>query len=330
MQTLGFKLADEAALQVLTEDVVKSSAIEGEALSPEAVRSSLARRLGLDIGALLPADRNVDGVVDMVLDATQQFAQPLTSERLFGWHAALFPTGYSGLRKITVGGYRLDTDGPMQVISGGVGREKVHFEAPPAQLLNQEMLRFLDWFNHARQLDPIIKAGLAHLWFVTLHPFEDGNGRIGRAVCDMALARADESTQRFYSLSAQIQRERNAYYDALEQAQKATLDATPWLEWFLGCLLRATQGAAAQLKSVMFKANFWSHWSSVAMNARQINMLNKLLDGFDGKLTNKKWAAINHCSSDTALRDIKGLLDQGVLLNATAGGRSTHYILREF
>jgi Fic family protein len=327
MQALGFKLAEEATLRVLTEDVIKSSEIEGEKLNPESVRSSLARRLGMDIGALAPADRHVDGVVEMVLNATQRYDQNLSDERLFGWHAALFPTGYSGLSKITVGVYRTDAEGPMQVVSGGVGREKVHFEAPPAERLGQEMVRFLDWFNHAQGLDPTIKAGLAHLWFVTIHPFEDGNGRIGRAVCDMALARADGSTRRFYSLSAQIQHERKDYYDSLEFAQKGTLEVTEWLEWFLGCLLRAIQGALEQTKAVMLKASFWNHWSGASMNERQVMMLNMMLDGFEGNLTNKKWVAMNKCSPDTALRDIKDMVDRGVLVSAGAGGRSTHYVL---
>lgn len=310
--------------------MVKSSAIEGEQLNPDAVRSSLARRLGLNIGTLAPADRNVDGVVEMVLDATRHYDQALTAERLFGWHAALFPTGYSGLSKITVGAYRTDAEGPMQVVSGGAGKEKVHFEAPPAKQLKQEMEIFLGWSQHASGLDPIIKAGLAHLWFVTLHPFEDGNGRIGRAVCDMLLARADETPQRFYSLSVQIQRERKDYYDTLEHTQKAILDVSAWLEWFLGCLLRAIQGAGRQLQSVTFKATFWNHWSSVPMNELQVTMLNKLLDGFEGNLTNKKWATLNHFSSDTALRDIKELVGLGVLDQADAGGRSTYYVLRKF
>jgi Fic family protein len=329
MQALGFRLAEEATLRALTEDVIKSSEIEGEKLNPESVRSSLARRLGLDIGALAPADRNVDGVVEMVLDATQRYDQPLTEQRLFSWHAALFPTGYSGMTKLSVGSYRTDVDGPMQVVSGGTGREKVHFEAPPAVSLAQEMVCFLDWFNCSQGLDPTIKAGLAHLWFVTLHPFEDGNGRIGRAVCDMALARADGSPQRFYSLSAQIQRARKDYYDSLEFAQKGTQDVTEWLEWFLGCLLRAIHGAGEQTKEVMLKANFWSRWSGASMNARQMKMLNKLLDGFEGNLTNKKWVVMNKCSPDTALRDIKELVDRGVLARAGAGGRSTHYVLSD-
>ncbi len=329
MQALGFHLAEEATLRVLTDDVVKSSEIEGEKLNPESVRSSLARRLGMDIGALAPTDRHVDGVVEMVLDAAQGYDRPLTAERLFGWHAALFPTGYSGMVKISVGAYRTDTDGPMQVVSGSVGREKVHFEAPPAERLEAEMFGFLDWLNHTQRLDPTIKAALAHLWFLTLHPFEDGNGRIGRAVCDMALSRADGSAQRFYSLSAQIQRERKDYYDSLELAQKGTLDVTDWLAWFLECLLRAIQGAEQQTKEVMRKATFWNLWPGVSMNERQVKMLNMLLDGFDGNLTNKKWAAINHCSPDTALRDIKELVERGVLASAGAGGRSTHYVLME-
>jgi Fic family protein len=330
MQALGFKLAEEAMLHALTNDVIKSSEIEGEKLNPDAVRSSMASRLGIDIGALVPADRHVNGVVEMVLDATQRYEQPLTEQLLFGWHAALFPTGYSGLSKISPGAYRTDMDGPMQVVSGGVGKEKVHFEAPSAAKVAQEMARFLDWFNHAQGIDPTLKAGLAHLWFVTIHPFEDGNGRIARAVCDMALARADYSSQRFYSLSAQIQREREDYYDALEFAQKGTHDVTAWLEWFLGCLLRSIQVAVAQTQEVVHKATFWRQWSGASMNARQVKMLNKLLDGFEGNLTNKKWVAINKCSPDTALRDIKQLIDLGVLVSADAGGRSTHYVLLNF
>lgn len=329
MQGLGFKLAEEANLRALTEDVIKSSEIEGEKLNPESVRSSLARRLGMDIGALAPADRHVDGVVEMVLDATQKHDHPLTEERLFGWHASLFPTSYSGLTKISVAVYRTDAEGPMQVVSGGIGNEKVHFEAPAAETLGKEMSRFIEWFNLAQGLDPTIKAGLAHLWFVTIHPFEDGNGRIGRAVCDMALARADGSLQRFYSLSAQIQRERKAYYDALEFAQKSTLDVTEWLEWFLSCLLRAIQRAGEHTEKVMQKANFWSHWSGASMNERQVKMLNMMMDGFEGNLTNKKWVSINHCSGDTALRDIKELVDRGVL-ESVGAGRSTHYLLAEF
>lgn len=328
MHDLGVGLRDQATLRVLTQDVLKSSEIEGEKLNPDSVRSSLARRLGVDIGALAPADRSVEGVVDMVLDATQNHQSHLTAERLFGWHAAMFPTGYSGLTKIRAGAWRDDAQGPMQVVSGPLGRQKVHYEAPPAHLLPAEMTGFLLWFNVAQVADPVLKAGLAHLWFVTVHPFEDGNGRIARAVGDMALARAERSAQRFYSLSAQIQRERKDYYGMLERTQKGTLDVTDWLEWFLGCMLRAIQGAEETLAAVLTKASFWQRWAGTPMNERQIKLLNKLLDGFEGKLTSSKWAAMTKCSADTALRDITDLLDRGVLVKSSAGGRSTSYELK--
>jgi Fic family protein len=330
MAELGLAQRDQATLQVLTQEVITTSAIEGEALNLSAVRSSIARRLGVDIGALAPADRNVDGVVDMVLDATQHHAQPLTAERLFGWHAALFPTGYSGRVRIQVGAWRNDAADPMQVVSGPVGREKVHVEAPPATTLAAEMAAFLQWFNAAPAGDALIHAGLAHLWLVTLHPFDDGNGRIGRAVGDMALARAEGAAQRFYSLSAQIQRERKQYYDQLEATQRGTLDVTPWLSWFLACLLRAVQGADGLLAGVLDKAQFWQRWAGTPMNARQTLVLNHVLDGMDGmdgRLTNAKWAAIGKCSSDTALRDINDLLARGVLGRLEGGGRSTGYLL---
>jgi Fic family protein len=327
MHDLGLNLRDQATLRVLTEDVLKTSEIEGEKLNPDAVRSSIARRLGVDIGALAPVDRHVDGVVDMVLDATQRYNTPLIAERLFGWHAAMFPTGYSSLNKIRVGHWRDDAHGPMQMVSGPIHRQKVYYEAPPANLLEAEMGDFLNWFNVDQQDDPVVKAGLAHLWFVTIHPFEDGNGRIARAVGDMALARAEKSAQRFYSLSAQIQRERKDYYDRLESTQKGDLDVTAWLEWFLGCLLRAIQGAEETLASVMAKARFWQRWAGTPLNDRQIKLLNRLLDGFDGKLTSSKWAAIGKCSQDTALRDISELLERGVLKKSEASGRSTSYEL---
>lgn len=327
MHDVGMGLRDEAVLRVLAEDVLKTSEIEGEKLSPESVRSSIARRLGLDIGALLPADRHVDGVVDMVLDATQSHAESLTAERLFGWHAALFPTGYSGLVRIRVGAWRDDSQGPMQVVSGPVQRRRVHYEAPPATTLDAEMSEFLRWFNAPHDDDPVITAGIAHLWLVTIHPFDDGNGRIARAVGDMALARADHCVQRYYSLSAQLQCERKDYYDWFERSQKATLDVTDWLEWFLGCLLRAVQGAEGTLSAVLVKAGFWNRWTGVSMNERQIKLLNKLLDGFDGKLTSSKWATIAKCSQDTALRDISDLLARGVLVKSAASGRSTSYEL---
>ena len=327
MHDLGLELRAQASLRVLTEDVLRTSEIEGETLNPATVRSSIARRLGVDIGALAPADRQVDGVVDMVLDATRQHHEPLTAERLFSWHAALFPSGYSGLTKLRVGKWRDDAQGPMQVVSGPIHRQKVHYEAPPAHLLDAEMEVFQDWFNVDQHDDPVVKAGLAHLWLVTIHPFDDGNGRIARAVGDMALARAEQSAQRYYSLSAQIQRERNDYYDRLEATQKGGLDVTVWLEWFLACLLRAVQGADDTLASVLAKARFWQLWSGTPMNDRQIKLLNKLLDGFDGKLTSSKWAAIAKCSQDTALRDISELLERGVLNKSAASGRSTSYEL---
>lgn len=327
MAELGLAQRDQATLQALTQEVVTTSAIEGEALNPDTVRSSIARRLGVDIGALAPADRHVDGVVDMVLDATQHHAQPLTAERLFGWHAALFPTGYSGRVRIQVGAWRNDAAGPMQVVSGPVGREKVHFQAPPAAALPAETAAFLQWFNATPAGDALIHAGLAHLWLVTLHPFDDGNGRVSRAVGDMALARAEGSAQRFYSFSAQIQRERKQYYDQLETTQRGTLDVTPWLSWFLACLLRAVQEADGLLSGVLNKAQFWQRWAGTPMNERQTRVLNLVLDGMEGKLTNAKWATLGKCSADTALRDINDLLARGVLNKLAGGGRSTGYVL---
>lgn len=327
MAELGMDQREQATLQVLTQEVIKTSEIEGERLNLDAVRSSIASRLGLDIGALAPSDRHVDGVVDVVLDATRNFARPLTAERLFGWHAALFPTGYSGRVRITVAAWRTDASGPMEVVSGAVGREKVHFTAPPAATLPTQTEAFLQWFEAAPVGDALIKAGLAHLWLVTLHPFDDGNGRISRAVGDMALARAEGTQQRFYSFSAQIQRERKDYYDQLEASQKGPLDVTPWLSWFLGCLLRAVQGADALLMGVLDKAQFWQRWAGTPMNARQTLVLNRVLDGFEGKLTNAKWAALGKCSADTALRDINDLLARGVLRRLEGGGRSTGYEL---
>jgi Fic family protein len=328
MASVGLAERDQATVQALTQEVVTTSAIEGEALDLDAVRSSIARRLGVDIGALAPADRHVDGVVDMVLDATQHFDQALTAERLFGWHAALFPTGYSGRVRLQVGAWRNDAAGPMQVVSGPVGREKVHYEAPPAEALPAETAVFLQWFNAPSAGDAILQAGLAHLWLVTLHPFDDGNGRISRAVGDMALARAEGTAQRFYSLSAQIQRERKQYYEQLEATQRGTLDVTPWLDWFLACLLRAVQGADGLLAGVLEKARFWQRWAGTPMNARQTMVLNHVLDGTGGKLTNAKWAAVGKCSADTALRDINDLVERGVLRRLEGGGRNTGYALQ--
>ena len=330
MAELGLAQRDQATLQVLTQEVIKTSEIEGEELSLDAVRSSVARKLGIDIGALAPSDRYVDGVVDVVLDATRNFEQALTEERLFGWHAALFPTGYSGRVRISVAAWRTDASGPMQVVSGAVGREKVHFTAPPAGELPLQTSAFLQWFNAAPAGDALIKAGLAHLWLVTLHPFDDGNGRISRAVGDMALARAEATDQRFYSFSAQIQRERKHYYEQLETAQKGQLDVTPWLSWFLACLLRAVQGADSTLSVVLVKTQFWQCWAGTPVSERQTRVLNRILDGgLEGKLTNAKWVAISKCSADTALRDINDLLARGVLRRLEGGGRSSGYALCE-
>lgn len=326
---IGMALRDQASLAALTEDVVKTSAIEGEPLDVGSVRSSIARRLGVDIGALAPVDRHVEGVVEMVLDASSNSQAPVTRERLFGWHAALFPTGYSGLSKLQVGDWRDDAGGPMQVVSGRIGRERVHFEAPPAQRLEAEMDRFLNWVNGPPREPALIRAGLGHLWFVTLHPFDDGNGRIARAIGDLLLARADGSPQRFYSLSAQIQRERQAYYEMLERTQKGSLDVTAWLLWFLAALQRAVDQALITLDAVLIKARSWQRWATLPLNERQIKLLNRLLDGFDGKLTSSKWAAIAKCSPDTALRDINDLLARGVLRKTEGGGRSTGYELGE-
>ena len=324
MEALGFPLQEEAVLHALTEDVLKSSEIEGEILDKDQVRSSIARRLGMDIGGLVPADRNVEGVVEMMLDATQNYAKPLTAERLFGWHAALFPTGRSGMTRITVGAWRDDATGPMQVVSGPIGRERVHYEAPAAERLDTEMAKFIDWFE-AADPDPVLKAGIAHLWFVTIHPFDDGNGRIARAIADLALARAEGTPQRFYSMSAQIRTERKAYYDMLEATQHGDLDITPWLLWFIGCLDRAFDGSEAILASVMHKARVWERLAVQPLNERQRMMVNRLLDGFEGKLTSSKWAKIAKTSPDTALRDINDLVERGILVKDPAGGRSTSY-----
>mgnify|MGYP000069935867 FL=1 len=339
---VGFDLRDQAMLETLTEDIVKSSAIEDEVLSPSSVRSSIARRLGIEHVASAPSDRHVDAMVDIMLDATTRAVEPLTERRLFGWHAALFPSGYSGLMPITVGKWRSDTHGPMQVVSGPSGsphRQKVHYEAPPAATLPRQMQVFLDWVNSVNvqplPTEPgLLRAGIGHLWFVTLHPFDDGNGRIGRAIGDLLLARADNSKQRFYSLSAQIQSQRKAYYDVLERTQKplretAAMDITPWLDWFLNQMLLALDSAHATVDSVLVKAKFWQHWAGVSLNPRQIKMLNRLLDGFDGKLTSSRWGSMTMCSPDTALRDIRQLIDLGVMCRAPGSGRATSYVLTQ-
>ncbi len=325
MEALGFARQQEAELGTLTLDVLKSSEIEGEKLDPEQVRSSIARRLDMDAGGTAPADRKVEGIVELTLDATQNFAEPLTDERLFRWQAALFPAGQPGIGPIVVGAWRDDARGPMQVVSGPVGKQRVHYEAPAASRLPDEMASFLAWANEGGRIDAVLKAALAHMWFVTIHPFDDGNGRIARAITDWLLARSENSAQRFYSMSAQVRHERNDYYNILERTQKGTLDVTPWLEWFLGCLGRSFDGTEATLSSVLRKARFWERAAPLAINERQRRVLNQLLDGFTGKLTTKKWAALAKCSHDTALRDIHSLIEQGLLKKDEGGGRSTSY-----
>ncbi len=328
MEALGLDVRQEAVLETLTGDVVKSSEIEGERLDGEQVRSSVARRLGMNIGGLRHVDRNVDGIVEMMMDATENYAQPLTAERLHGWHSSLFPAGQSGMRRIRVGSWRDDSAGPMQVVSGPMGRERVHYEAPAAARLDAEMRAFLGWFNAPAEIDGVLKAGLAHLWFATIHPFDDGNGRIARTVADMALARSEDSPQRFYSMSSQIMRERDDYYDILERTQKGTVDVSAWQGWFLACLGRAIDDAQATLSGVLAKARFWESAARVPLNGRQRVVVGRLLDGeYRGKLTTSKWARLAKCSQDTALRDIQELVAHGILARSREGGRSTSYDL---
>lgn len=324
MESVGFHLQSQAVLQTLTQDVVKSSEIEGEILDPSEVRSSVARQLGLEQAGVVSTDRNIDGVVKMVLDATQNFDQLLTKERLFNWHKALFPNGRGHLKNITIGKWR---KGPVYVVSGQIGKEKIHFEAPSAARVEEEMEAFLKWINEEHAIDLVLKASVAHLWFVTIHPFDDGNGRIGRAIADLLLARSEKSSHRFYSLSEQIQLERKHYYTILEKTQKGTLDITPWIEWFLGCLERSIQEAFGTLETALNKARFWEAASNVALNDRQRKILNRLLDGFEGKLTSSKWAKMTKCSQDTAHRDILDLIEKGLLIKNVGGGRSSSYSL---
>jgi Fic family protein len=327
MENLELEARNMALLENLTLDVIKSTEIEGEILNVDQVRSSFARRLGIEIAKSIDSERNVDGMVDMILDATQNCFENLSEERLFNWHGALFPTGRSGMYKIRVGEYRDDNSGPMQVISGALGKEKIHFQAPNAILLKKEMNKFLDWFNLEMETDYVLKAAIAHLWFVTLHPFDDGNGRITRAITEMLLARSDKSKQRFYSMSAQIRIERKEYYSILEKTQKGNLDISKWLIWFLDCLINTINSTDEILTNVFKKAVFWQKNATIEINKRQIVMVNKLFDGFEGKLNSSKWAKINKCSSDTALRDIQDLISKGILNKDSAGGRSANYEL---
>ncbi len=328
MAGLGFPLQEQASLETFTEDVLKSSEIEGEILDPNAVRSSVARHLGMEAAGLQPAERHIDGVVEMVLDATQNYAAPLSKERLFGWHAALFPTGYSGLRKIKVGGWREPASDPMRVESGSEGRPHIHFEAPPAARVEREMAAFLDWYNGNEPIDTIVKSGIAHLWFVTIHPFEDGNGRIARAIMDMTLTRGEQRALRFYSMSAELRRERKSYYGTLEATQRGmTMDVTERLLFIAAVLSAAVARAEETLGRVLQKASFWQAHTGAPLNERQRQVVNKLLDGLTGKLTTSKWAKLVKCSQDTAYRDILELVERGILEKGAEGGRSTNYTL---
>jgi len=329
MEALGFDLRSEASLSVLTDEVVKSSAIEGEQLNPEEVRSSIARKLGLDVAGLPEPGRVVEGVVAMMLDATRHFDQPLTAERIFGWHAALFPTGRSGMSRITVGAWRTGKAGPMRVVSGPIGAERVHFQAPDAVRVGHEMNQFVEWFESSPALDPVLKAGVAHFWFVTIHPFDDGNGRIARAIADMALSQADGTKDRFYSMSSGIEAQRREYYQQLEAAQRGSLDITAWLAWFLSCLDRTIEEAETSLGSVLHKARLWQRINAQPVNGRQRKLINRMLDDFQGHLTTSKYARLAKCSNDTALRDIRELLERGIIVKNPGGGRSTSYRLAD-
>jgi Fic family protein len=330
MEALGFELRTEASVTALTSEIVKSSAIEGEQLDSDEVRSSIARKLGLDVAGLPAPGREVEGIVEMMLDATQNFQKPLTHDRLCGWHAALFPTGRSGMYRITVGAWRTGEKGPMQVVSGPIGRERVHFQAPDARRLDVEMERFLEWFNTNSDIDPVLKAAVAHLWFVTIHPFDDGNGRIARAIADMALSRADGSKDRFYSMSSRIDAERKEYYIRLESAQRGSLDITAWLAWFLDCLDRAIDASDTMLASVLRKARLWQRINTRPVNERQQKALNRMLQhDWQGNMNTSKYARLTRCSQDTALRDIKELMDRGILIQNEPGGRSTSYSLAD-
>ncbi len=328
VNNMGFVIKDETLLKTITQDVIKSSEIEGVLINLEEVRSSVARKLGLNVGGLVPSDRSTDGVVEMMVDATQNHASPLTKERLFAWHSSLFPFGKSGHYQIEVGKWRDDSTGAMQVVSGAMGKEHVHFEAPAATKLEAEMTQFLEWFNKNDRLDPVLKAGIAHFWFVTIHPFDDGNGRIARALTDMQLARSEGDSQRYYSLSSQIRIERKAYYELLEKCQRGNLDISDWLEWFVNCMNKALDASNEALKDTFAKAQFWQNHQQTSLNERQRFMLNKLFDDFFGSLSSSKWAKMAKTSPDTALRDIQDLINKGILIkDENAGGRSTNYVL---
>jgi len=327
MEAIGFELQQEAIQNILTQEAMKTSKIVGEIFDDAAVRSSLSRHLGMEVGGLSPSNRIIDGIVEVVLDATENYSDPLTKERLCRWHSSLFPTGMSGLAKIETGAWRSPSKDPMQVISGPIGGEEIHFEAPPSEKIEAEIDRFLSWFNSDQSVDPLIKAGIAHFWFVTIHPFEDGNGRIGRAILEMGLARADDSATRYFSFSSQIEKERMSYYEALKRSQSGSIDISIFLTWYLNCLKQAIGSALNILSEVLFRSQFWGRFATEDLNERQILMLNRVLDGFEGKLTSSKWAKITRSSQDTAHRDITDLVDRGILTKSAAGGRSTSYLL---
>lgn len=329
MESLGFDQQDEAVLNTLTLEIVKSSEIEGEILDLEQVRSSVARRLGIELAGAIESERHIDGIVEMMLDATQRYDSPITKERLFGWHSSLFPTGWSNMYKIIVADWRKDTTGPMQVVSGAMGKEKIHFEAPNSDRINSEIENLNNWIETENETDPVLKSAIVHLWFITIHPFEDGNGRITRAITEMLLARSDNSVKRFYSMSSQIRVERKQYYEILEKTQKGTSEITAWILWFLECLKNSFESTSELLSKILIKAEFWKINSKTILNERQQKMLNKLLDGFDGKLTTSKWGKICKCSQDTALRDIQDLIKKEILQKEKSGGRSTNYELKK-
>lgn len=328
MESLGFDQQDEAVLNTLTLEIVKSSEIEGEILDLEQVRSSVARRLGIELAGAIESERHIDGIVEMMLDATQRYDLPVTKDRLFGWHSLLFPTGWSNMYKITVANWRKDSTGPMQVVSGAMGKEKVHFEAPSSERIDSEIENLIHWIESENIIDPVLKSAIVHLWFITIHPFEDGNGRITRALTEMLLARSDKSVKRFYSMSSQIRIQRKQYYEILEKTQKGNSEITDWILWFLECLRNSFESTTELLSKILIKAEFWKINSKTILNKRQQKMLNKLLDGFDGKLTTSKWGKICKCSQDTALRDIQDLIKKDILQKEKSGGRSTNYELK--
>ena len=328
MESLGFDQQDEAVLNTLTLEIVKSSEIEGEILDLEQVRSSIARRLGIELAGAIESERHIDGIVEMMLDATQRYDLPITKDRLFGWHSVLFPTGWSNMYKITVADWRKDSTGPMQVVSGAMGKEKVHFEAPSSERIDSEIKTLIHWIESENEIDPVLKSSIAYLWFITIHPFEDGNGRITRALTEMLLARSDKSVKRFYSMSSQIRIQRKQYYEILEKTQKGTSEITDWILWFLECLKNSFESTSELLSKILIKAEFWKINSKTILNERQQKMLNKLLDGFEGKLTTSKWGKICKCSQDTALRDVQDLIKKDMLRKEKSGGRSTNYKLK--